>query len=420
MRHFRKPYQLLLLLSIALLSAACHSDRRTRVIVVDTGIVVADFQSIADYVADPTVQEILRFMPRNGGSSPPTIQGQYFADGTIDSTTIPGTAPGDAVTAEFCVGANGGSLIDVTVLDLSVQEGGALSFIEGSGNQFTIYTAFKSVQTLATGGTCEIHEVNIYSGTVEADGSLSDLYIGQGIVGIIGTCSTLLVGDFQISHTSATRTADSCLDGSDPGSSPADPGLVLAEIENNLVVDVLVFVNGEDLATAVIPALSVGSFETEPGFVLDFESVQPIAGQDSDGNDVLMGEIIGGVFPQDPAVAGGSSLYLLENVIGDDTFFAPLPLNESNLEIFSVVNSGVFIPFYPDPQTAGLDCLCALPPDPEPFLVGYYSYSLPGIIEPSQANVAFFNVADESQLIDQFHGPFPLEDFTGAVVLRVE
>ena len=49
--------------------------------------------------------------------------------------------------------------------------------------------------------------------------------------------------------------------------------------------------------------MSVGSFEAAPGFDLDFETLQPIAGQDEDGNDLLMGEIFGGLFPPDPSPA---------------------------------------------------------------------------------------------------------------------
>ena len=46
-----------------------------------------------------------------------------------------------------------------------------------------MYTAFKSVRTIEGGSTCEIHVVNVYSARLEADGSLSELFIGQGNVG---------------------------------------------------------------------------------------------------------------------------------------------------------------------------------------------------------------------------------------------
>lgn len=395
------------------------------------GIVVADFQSIADYVNNPVVQDLFRFMPRHSGTTPPDVTGRYDASGTIIANVGPVDRVGEIALAEFCLGTPAGSLIDVTVIDPSVQDGGASSFIEGSGNLFTVYTAFKSVRTLESGTNCEIHVVNVYSARLEADGSLSELFIGQGNVGVIGTCGDALVGDFQVTEGTANNSGQPCPNASAPGEGPGDPGSVLVEVENVLVTDILVFIDGASTPTIEIPPMSVGSFETAPGFQLDFETLQPIAGQDADGNDLLMGEIFGGLFPPDPSPPDGSILYTIESQVGVDVYFAPLPLNESSVEIFSVVNIGVDVPGYPEPVGSGLDCLCAMPPDPEPYVVGYYSYDLPEfqdlpkVIAPDEANVHMFNVADESQLIARFQGPFAIEEdefgrLVGTVVLLVD
>ncbi len=67
-----------------------------------------------------------------------------------------------------------------------------------------------------------------------------------------------------------------------------------------------------------------------------------------------------------------------------------------------------------------------LPPGPDPYVIGYYSYDLPAfedlpkVIAASEANVHFFNVLNESQLIARFDGPFSLEEATGTVVLLVD
>lgn len=428
----RRLWILLLPLLAVLAGASCHDDDDTdEVIIVGSGVVVADFQSIADYVNNPVVQDLFRFMPRHAGATPPDVTGRYDASGTIIAGVGPVNRVGELAIAEFCFGTPAGALIDVTVIDPSVQDGGAGSFIEGSGDQLTVYTAFKSVRTLDTGSTCEVHVVNVYSATIEADGSLSDLFIGQGNVGVIGTCGDALVGDFQVTEGTAVNTGQPCPDDSAPGGGPGNPASVLVEVENVLVTDILVFIDGAPTPTIQIAPMSVGTFEASPGFELDFETLQPIAGQDQDGNDLLMGEIFGGLFPPDPSPAGGSALYTIESQVGVDTYFAPLPLNQTNLEIFSVVNIGVDVPGYPEPVGSGLDCLCAMPPDPDPYVIGYYSYDLPAfqdlpeIISPDEANVSLFNVADESQLIARFQGPFVLEEdefgrLAGTVVLLVD
>ena len=402
----------------ALLFPSCHHGDHHHVIVISGNKLAGSFQSIADYLADPTVERLFNHMPRSTGSTPPDVSGSFLSSGVITKTTIPGTLKGDAVTADFTFGLASGSQLDVVVNDPSVLDAGAASFIEGSGNAFTIYTAFKSVQTLDNGATCEIHEVNIFSGIQNADGSISDLFIGQGIVGLIGSCVGLLTGDIQVSNNIGDLTAAFC--GDNFGNVPQDPTKVLVKVENNLVVDTVVFLNGSAIPIAKINALCVGAFETTPGFTLVFESLQPIAGQDPNGSDLLMGEIISGQFPPDVTLAGTSITYSLESQVGSDTFFAPLPLNLTSLDIFSVVNLGVDIPGYPAPAGSGLDCLCSMAPSLNSYVIGYYSYALPGVITPTQANIHFFNVANEAQEVDAFQGPFALDALSGTVTLFVQ
>lgn len=403
-----------------MLQAGCQGDGDDIVVVNDTGTVAGDLQSIADYLANPTVQLIFNNMLRNPGSAPPNVSGEFKSSGEIVRSTIPGTFIGDEVLADFCFGPTvADSSLEVSIADPSVTDAGARSFVEGSGDSFTVYTAFKSVQTLDNGSTCEIHEVNIFSGTRNADGSFSDLSIGLGILGLVGACADLLVDDIQISTNSAPRTGDSCLGSMEsPGETPQNPDNVLVQVENNLVVEILVFLDDDQVATLIVDPLSVGVFETSPGFSLYFESLQPSAGSDNEGNDLLMGEIVSGQFDIDSTPQGDTSLYTIENQVGDAFFFAPLPLNRSPTDIYSVVNEGVDVPEYPDPES-GLDCLCILTPDPEPYVVGYYSYSVPGIISAPQASVRFFRLPEETE-VDTFSGPFNLEPLAGTVTLRVD
>ncbi|HVR73220.1 MAG TPA: hypothetical protein VMT52_02770 [Planctomycetota bacterium] len=407
-----------LVLSSAL--AGCRHGSRNRVIVVNPPSSVAgDFQSIADYLANFTVQNILDHMPRHRGGTAPFVEGDYESAGFLRRTTIPGTSRGDPVAADFCFGPASGSELEVIVQDPSVVDAGARSFIEGDNDSFTVYTAFKSVQTLESGGTCEIHEVNVFSGIRNPDGSISDLFIGVGIVGLVGACDFLLVGDFQVSENTADRVGDACVGGQPPGTGPIDPANVLVSVENNLVVDLLVFLDDDLTPTIQVDPLSVDAFETPPGFAVYFESLQPIAGQDGLGQDLLMGEIVSGQFSEDPAGAGESVTYTIENQVGNEIYFAPLPLNRSSFDIFSVVNRDVPIPGYPDPPGSGLDCLCSMPPSLDPYVVGYYSYARPGIIAADEANVGFFRVSNE-QGLGAFQGPFDLDGVSGTVTLLVQ
>src|SRR5207249_4710467 len=138
------------------------------------------------------VQNLFTLMPRNVGATPPQVDGRYHATGTVTFSTMPGIFPGNTADNEFCLGPSAGAALEVAVLDPTVVDGGALSFIEGSGNLFTVYTAFKLVQAGPNGGTCEIHEVMLSSGRSEADGSLTSLFIGSGVMGLVGDCGGLI------------------------------------------------------------------------------------------------------------------------------------------------------------------------------------------------------------------------------------
>lgn len=405
-------------LALAITTAGCGHSHHHRVVVLNPGGTVAgDFQSIADYLNDSTVKLLLRNMPRNQGSSPPAVEGEFESQGEIRATSIPGSRKGDLVSGGFCFGTSAASRLEVLIQDASVIDAGAGSFIEGSGDEFTVYTAFKSVQTQDIGSTCEIHEVNVISGIRNSDGSLSELYTGQGIVGLVGDCGALLVGDAQVSKGIADRLGPSCTD--DPGAQPGNPSNVLVTVENSLVTELAVFLGNNTTPTLFVQPLSVGSFETSPGFSLYFESLQPSAGTDDQGNDLLMGEIVNGQFATDSTGAGSTVAYAIENQVGSDVFFAPLPVNRKSFDIFAVTNKGVVIPGYPDPPGSGLDCLCSMAPSIDPYVIGYYSYSVPQVIAPAQTNVLFFNVGTNAQ-VDAFAGPFNLDSGSGTVTLLVD
>jgi hypothetical protein len=379
--------------------------------------VASDFQSLSDYLSHPVVQHLLSGMPRHPGTAPPNVGGSYEAAGFV-TTPFPGGVRGDPFFSRFCFGVPAGEAIEVINGDPGVVDGGAGSAIEGAGNAFTVYTAFKSILITEIGTTCEMHMVAVYSGFQNPNGSLSDLRIGSAIVGFVGDCFPFLVGDIQIADTDALRVGPPCNQPGGGGPGPNNPANVLVTVENNLVTELLVFLGASVTPVLQVPPLATGSFETGPGFVLAFESLQPSAGQDNQGNELLMGEIVLGEFAPDVTPGGGSITYIIENVVGSEVFFAPLPVNQSAVDIFSVTNQGVNIPGYPPPPGSGLDCLCIMPPSVDNYMIGYYSYSVPGVISPSQANVRFFDLGTGTEL-SAFPGPFNLSEFSGTVTLLV-
>ena len=96
--------------------------------------------------------QLLENMPRNTGNSPPEIAGTYDAFGGVVNSTIPGSVSGDSMASYFCFGLGAKGELEVRVIDPTVDETRARSFIEGSGDQFTVYTAFRSVQQHPDGG----------------------------------------------------------------------------------------------------------------------------------------------------------------------------------------------------------------------------------------------------------------------------
>ena len=386
------------------------------------GVVSADFQTLDDYLDHPTVQLLLDNMPSHTGSSPPEIAGTYDAFGGVIDSTIPGSEIGDSMASYFCFGLGSEGALEVRVIDPTVDDSWARSFIEGSGDQFTVYTAFRSVQEHPGGGHCEITKVNVFSGTRESDGSLSDLHIGCGIVGLIGGCGQLRIDQDQISRLAGTLVGGAC---SSTPQGPENGSKVQLVIENFLLDSVNIYTNSNPaaVASATVGALGTVALELDPGFSLDFESARPSAGVDASGNEVLVGEIVAGSFGQDTTAAGETVTYILENVVGQDVYFAPRLVNSSSNEIYAIVNSGIpALDFYPYNETvpgSGLDCLCAMPPNTEPYFIGYYSYDSPGYISPAEANVRVFDAGDDQELTAPFAGPFALENGSGDVLLEI-
>jgi hypothetical protein len=383
------------------------------------GVVIADFQTLEDYLDHPTVQRILANMHWFDGNTPPDIAGTYFACGVIVATTIPGKHVGGGADSDFAFGIRAGDLIEVEILDPTIEERAPASFILGFGDFFTVFTAFRSVQDDPSGGLCEIVEVHIFSGEREDDGSLSDLHIGIGIVGLDGDCDSLLIHDVQISHLIARLVGAA---GAEPPPEPSDPSKVLLTVENFLLNGILIFddPSPEALSVLEVEAFGSGSVELDPGFAIDFESLRPPAGPKDDAP--LMGEVVAGSFGQDLTPAGGTVTYFICNLVGEENvFYAPQPLNLRDFAIGATVNSGVptldLIP-YERPFGSGLDCFCEMPPAPDPYDIGYYTYDSPNVIRPDQANV-LFRRASNLAFVARITGPFDIDGGTGAVVLQV-
>jgi len=401
-----------------LFALGCSCDDDETVVVVGEGVVAADFQSIADYLNDPAVDLILSNMPRHSGNNPPDVSGQYSVSAEIIASSIPGIVVGeDSGNFSFCLGQPAGSSLDARVFDSSIEDGGASSFIEGNGDHFTAYTAFRSVDVApGTSQNCEIHEVVVISGRREADGSLSDLFIGEGVVGLVGTCLELLVDDVKVSHGTADRTGEGC-------SSAAGGSLdgVEVVVNNFLKNRMLIFVDYDDIIGpqpfVVFPEeLDITQpVVVPPGFFLTAISLPPTR-IDIDGNFVEMGEVVGVEFSQDLSPAGSTVFFDLTNQVQNDEYFAPRPTNFNVDPVYAIVNSDLDVP---DPlELLGADsgCLCPITPvDVEPNEVdvdlGYYLHTV-------ASNVRFFNFADDTKILPTFED-FVLEEGSGAVELAV-
>ena len=367
--------------------------------VVVTGTDAADFQTLADYLNHPVVQEIFRSIPRHGGSTPPNLDGSYLSDGVVVSTTIPGTSPGSATVLDFCFGPPAGSALEVAILHPSAVASGALSFIEGTGDLFTVYMAIKLLETGPSNGTCQNHQVLIFSGKREADGSLTGLGVGFGVVGILGDCGNLLVNDVEIWSNSAGPPGASCVG----GATPADPTKVLVNVENFLVTDATLFINGGEIG--LVPFLASVTFEASPGFTLAFETIPP-----RNDSDVDMGEILAGNFQADLQPKGRFSQYTLGNQVGDDIFFAPIIQNLTGTDtVTASVNVGT---------TSAFSCGCSLQPSKlAQYILGYHPYDVPDVITAEEANVVVGPLSDSARW--RFDGPFVLGLDSGALSLIV-
>jgi hypothetical protein len=405
---------------VASLLSSCNDDDDD-LIIIERGKVIAAFSSIADYLDDATVQFIFRSMPRHTGNTPPDVSGTYEANGTIIANSVPGSVVGGEFTNfDFCAGSPVGASLIARVLDASIAEVGA-SFIEGSGDSFTIFASFRSQQDVTGGDICEIHQILLISGTREVDGSLSELFIGQGVVGLVGDCFDLFVGDFQIAETTALRTGNGCANLPDGG----DPNSVELSIENLLLDPIVVFIT-HPTAAEPPPFIVFPLVEEDPrpvfvppGFTLAFETLQP-SKADTTGLQILIGELITGDFAVDDTGAGGRITYVIENEIGADVFYAPRPVNTFAEPIYAIINSGIDYGVDTVTTGTGLGCKCPLEPGADvEHGIGYYSHSVAGFITPAQANARFFSIANDAEVVPSFDGPFNLEVGSGAVVLEV-
>jgi hypothetical protein len=374
----------------------CHDDDDTEVVtMVVTGTSASDYLFLDDYLADTTVGTLIGLMPQHAGSTPPNLDGSYSATGNLTATSIPGTAVGDAFSTQFCLGPPAGSALEVAFLDAGVVSAGANSFIEGSGDLFTVYTAFKTITTGPNGFTSEQHQVAVLSGRRDLTGDLVDLSIGIGIVGLVGDCGNLAVGDVQVAGCTALLTDASCVGSQTPSSEDN----VLVTVENFLLVDANVFADG--VFVDVAPLLSSLTFEATPGFTLSFETIQPL-----NESDAAMGVILSWTFDQDTQAAGRFSQYLLTNIVGDDYFFSPVVQNLTGGDVTVHVNEGT-----PVAATAGTFPTS----NAAQYFLGYYHYDVIGVITALEANVRIDRPAPFSDLLDQ--GPFTLGADSGALAL---
>jgi len=389
------------------------------------GVFVVDFQTLQDFLDHPTGQLILANMPRHLGNTPPNVEGTYEAWGEVADSTIPGSEIADKITAQFCFGTPAGGVIDVRISRPTIAERALASFIEGNGNAFTIFTVFRSVFPLAGGEACDVIEVNVISGQLGADGGLRDLVIGIGIVGLTGDCAPLLIDDAEIRELTALRLGPGCVD---VPAEPNDADRVLVVVDNFLLSDVELFEGAGGAAPVLeVGAASSGFFETLPGPRLSFESIRPVVGGGGGGLGAglaEMGEILTGSFGTiDPKSfpAGSTVVVQVDNLIGNDFYFAPRPRNLGADDLYAVVNSSVasldFFPYEP-PFGSGLDCGCVMAPSTIPYDIGYYSYHVEGTIQASQANLRFFRESDNAP-VASFIGPFDIDAGAGTVVLDV-
>lgn len=410
------------------LSPGCRRSSSSRTVVTttiipSTGIVATDLRSIADYIALPEVQELFRHMTRNAGTSPPAPTGEIVSDNLqITFTTLPGYSLGALLDpATFCLGAISGGEIDIVIDEVDFVDVGAPAFIEGESDFFTIYLAHKSIQADSTGATCEIHLVRVISATLENDGSLSDLEIGTAVIGIVGACENLFVGDVKVAAGTGDPTGNTC--STDVG--PIDPDRVEVVIENNLLVDLDVFTSLDGFLTdqsfVEVPPLDITVFEEIPGFELEFASLQP---QHPSGD--FLGEVLFKRFEPDPALPGETVIYQITNDIDENLFFAPTVTNDTGQSLIPSVNIGI-----PDSPDGWFCDNCTIDPGETHFL-GYYAYDILAQIEgtdivfewtPDDVNIGFFTnpfaiPVSPAFTINTFEQPgFELEALTGGIDL---
>ncbi len=430
-RNFSRSFILLIaLLSIGIffLPGCRRSKSRTVVtttIIPSSGIVVTDLQSIADFLALPEVQELFKSMQRYAGSNPPLVQGEYSSNNLeITDTTIPGYTIGELLDPlVFCFGDIALGVIEMVLNEVDFVDAGIDFFIEGDGDFFTVYIGHKSLQTDSEGDSCEIHLVRVISAVRENDGSLSDLEIGTAVIGIVGACENLLVGDIKVAAGTANPTGNSC----STNVGPVDPDNVIVRVENNLVVDLDVFTSNDGFVSdenfIPVDPSSFVEFEEEPGFELEFVSLQP-----EHPSGELLGENLFKLFEPDESLPGESVTYEITNNIDENIFFAPIVTNSSGVSLVPSVNIGI-----PDAPDGWFCSSCFIEPN-ETHLLGYYAYDILGQLEgsnelfewtPENIIIGFFTdpasipIAPAFQILGFEQPEFALEEFSGAIELDV-
>ncbi|MCZ6793489.1 MAG: hypothetical protein O7J95_07740 [Planctomycetota bacterium] len=420
----------------ALGPAACDHDDDQIIVVSEQGVVVTDLDSLSDYLNDPAVLLILQSMPRHIGSTPPDPVGDYDADDTVlVASSLPNSPVGSLLGPfAFCFGSPAGGRIDARVIGSGIDPSGTSSFIEGNGNDFTVYTSFVSRDAdPVTQRTCEVHQVVVISATRLADGSLTDVSIGQGVVGLVGECTDLFVDDILVSEGTGSRFADACECQAGGG---GNPGVVELFVNNFLKNPVVVFVEYPgttilDPQPFVVRAEEAGLSQfVEPGFTLRFESLQPeleviqdplnrtlppsLAGL----NFAVMGELVQATFSQDGVAGGSCSIYDVVNVVGTREYFAPRPTNASGGTIYVLVNTDAaeMNPLNLIGPDAG--CLCPILDGETSIDLGYYLH-IENLMVPPNTNVRVFDFTNDVEILTLASPPFATELDSGAFEFTV-
>jgi hypothetical protein len=156
------------------------------------------------FLLNPVVKALLDHAGRHPGSHPPDVEGCYQAGGVVDFSEFAGRVSGETVNWRFSFGTPSGGQLKVEMEEPPFGEGEAgVSFIEGEGDLFTVYSVMRSSSADLFGRTCYADLAVIFSGKMNGDGSLSSLSIGVGLLCLSGECGALRSGSILASSNSA-------------------------------------------------------------------------------------------------------------------------------------------------------------------------------------------------------------------------